>query len=254
MSFKNERIWIIGASSGIGKSLAQYLHREGANLILSARGEDKLKALNESIGGKHIISPFDVSDYEQVERAVADAMSHTAPLDRIICLAGIYEPAAIKDMDIAMAHKIVMVNLGGMMNMTHAVMPHLRKQGHGQLALCGSVAGFTGLPNGQPYSAAKAGVMNFTQSLRAETDPSIDIKLISPGFVETPMTDKNSFKMPMKITPEEAAENIAKGLLNPAFELHFPKPFTLSVKFLAILPTFIKMKLLRAMYKKQQER
>ena len=119
-----------------------------------------------------------------------------------------------------------------------ASLPILRSQGYGQLVLCGSVAGYRGLPNGQPYSATKAALINLAESLRAE-ERVLDIKVINPGFVRTALTDKNTFKMPMRIEPEEAARIIAEKLQTNCFEIHFPKRFTFFAKLIALLPAWL---------------
>lgn len=236
MTFSNDIIWIIGASSGIGEALAQELSNQGATLILSARNEKKLNDLKEKIGEKHQVIPLDVSDITQVEKAAQTALSSVKRLDRVIFMAGIYDPNAIADINIEYAKKIIDVNFMGALYVTKTIMPIFEKQGSGQIALCASVAGKIGLPNGQPYSASKAALINFTESLHAEAPKNIDVKLINPGFVKTPMTSKNDFKMPMVITPEKAAYAITKGLKSNAFEIHFPKKFTYIVKTIAALP------------------
>lgn len=248
-----KRIWIIGASSGIGAALAAELASRGARLILSARREEKLNALNKEIDGGHEVYPLDISDQGAVKKAV-DTLSgkhkeKRVRIDSVILLAGAYAPATIADMDIDKGHKIVDVNFGGFLNVVHYILPVLKAQKNkGQLVLCGSVAGYRGLPKGQPYSATKAAIMNFAESLWVE-EKDLDIKLISPGFVETPMTDKNDFEMPMKIKPAAAAQAIAEGLTKKSFEIHFPKKFTFIMKFLRILPHIMYYPLAKRMLK-----
>jgi short-subunit dehydrogenase len=236
MKFTGEHIWIIGASSGIGEALAKELDAQGATLILSARTEESLNQLNDSLGGKHKVMPLDVGDNDAVEQAAATIRKDIARLDRVIFLAAIYKPANINARDVEFSRNLVTVNLLGALYVTYAVLPIFDAQKTGQMVLCGSVAGYTGLPGGQPYSATKAAIANFTESLYAEVEDYIDVKLISPGFVRTRITDKNDFPMPMRIEPEQAAKAIAKGLRGRAFEIHFPKAFTLAVKFLRLLP------------------
>lgn len=234
--FKGEHIWIIGASSGIGEALATRLAQGGATLILSARREEELQRLNEALGGGHHVMPLDVGDGEATQQIAQQIADKVTKLDRVIFLAAIYKPADIQARDVAFTQQLVQVNLTGAILTTYAVLPIFDTQKSGQIVLCGSVAGYTGLPGGQPYSATKAGVMNFTESLHAEAPSYVDVKLISPGFVRTRITDKNTFKMPMRIEPQQAAEAIAKGLKARAFEIHFPKAFTFMVKFLRFLP------------------
>jgi len=243
MGFKNQTIWIIGASSGIGESLAKCLHEDGANLILSARSHDKLSSLNASLGGKHVVIPFDIGDFTATKTAIQTVKDHTGKIDRIICLAGQYEPSAITDMTDEDILKIIAVNLSGVMHFARCAYHLVRDQSKAQLAFCASVAGYTGLPNAQPYAASKAGLINFVQSLRLEAQNHIDIKLINPGFVRTPLTDKNKFNMPFILEPEDAAKHILKGLESRAFDIHFPKKLTLPLKLISILPDFLKLKI-----------
>lgn len=241
MSFENETIWIIGASSGIGKSLAQKLSSENATLILSARSEDKLKDLNSNLGNKHIVLPFDVSDFDGTKDAFAKVQSKSETIDRIICLAGIYEPSAIKDMTDANITKIISVNLTGIIHFAKHAYDLASKQKKAQIALCASVAGYVGLPNAQPYAASKAGLINFIQSMKMEAPDHVDIKMINPGFVRTPLTGKNEFDMPFIIEPEDAADHIMDGLQSRSFDINFPKKLTLTLKIISVLPNFLKI-------------
>lgn len=241
MAFKNQTIWIIGASSGIGKSLAKTLSEQGASLILSARSEDKLDALNADLNGQHIVLPFDIANFEDTNSAVSHVKNLGKPIDRIICMAGIYEPSAIKDISDENLVKIIAVNMTGIMHFTKCAYNLVEKQTKAQIALCASVIGYIGLPNAQPYAASKAGLINFIQSLRMEADKHIDIKMINPGFVRTPLTDKNEFSMPFILEPEDAAQRILKGLQSNAFDINFPKRLTLALKIISILPDFLKI-------------
>lgn len=230
-SYKGKKIWIIGASSGIGLALAKELHSHNASLILSARSKEKLNDLNNELGEKHVVLPLDVQDHKVMETAAQSIDK----IDSIIYLAAIYDPAPCADLDIQSVHNLIDINLKGAFNLITVALPLLNAQGQGQLALCGSVAGYRGLPNGQPYSATKAAVINLAESLKLE-EPQLDIKVINPGFVRTSLTDKNDFKMPMIIEPEKAAKIIRKELLSRKFEIHFPKKFTIIMKILQILP------------------
>lgn len=240
--FEGKNIWIIGASSGIGHALSKDLSQRGAKLILSARSADKLEALKTELAGDTHVYPVDISNLESLQNALKFVQEKCGHIDSIINLAALYEPASIKDMNIEKARLLVDVNLTGSLNLIHAALPVLKSQSHGQFVLCGSVAGYRGLPNGQPYSATKAAIINLAESLKVE-NPDLDIKLISPGFVRTPLTDKNDFEMPMMIEPEEAAKAIADGLLKKNFEIHFPKKFTILMKLLRLLPNAVYFKI-----------
>ncbi|WP_304619454.1 SDR family NAD(P)-dependent oxidoreductase [Paracoccus sediminilitoris] len=235
-----ERIWIIGASDGIGQALAKAWSARGAHVILSARSREPLEKLAAQLG-RADVQVLDVADRASVQ-AAADAITADGPVDRIVHLAAMYDPGRIADLDPDKAAQIVTVNLTGSFHIAQ-IGPKVLRAG-GQLALTGSVAGYVGLPQGQIYSASKAGVINLAESLRAErTD--LDIRLICPGFVETRLTEKNDFKMPAIIKPEEAAKAIMKGLEGGSFEIHFPHRLTRSLKLIRALPYALSMRLTR---------
>jgi short-subunit dehydrogenase len=246
-SYQDQIIWIIGASSGIGRALAIELAERGANLALSARRHDELETLKAQLGDHHSVFPLDVTDGAMIAQTAEAIVAAQGRLDRVIFMSAAYTPMQLDQLDLTLTKQTIEVNLLGAFNLIHAVLPLLKKQNAGQMALCGSVAGYVGLPDGQPYSATKAAVINLAESLRGECPRSIDIKLISPGFVRTPLTDKNNFPMPMIITPERAAKAIAQGLLTTRFEIHFPKRFTLILKLLEILPYAVKLWITRRM-------
>ena len=237
-TFQNKTVWIIGASSGIGRALAIELSKAGASLALSARRKEELETLNEELGGGHLVVPLDVSDAESVLKAAADIREKEGRIDIVIFLAAVYTPASIDAIEISGgAQNAVNVNLMGAFHTVCAALPIFHEQKSGQIALCGSVAGYRGLPNAQPYSATKAAIINLAESLRAEQAVNnIDVKIINPGFVRTPLTDKNDFDMPLIIEPEEAARAIHKGLTKKSFEIVFPFGMMIAMKFLQAMP------------------
>lgn len=245
MTYNTETVWIIGASSGIGAALARELSAQGATLILSARRKDDLDRLAGELVSPSEVVPLDVADAEAVAQACASFAGRR--IDRVVFLAAVYQPDSLENMELKSAYAQVDVNLKGALNVIHATLPMFKSQGMGQLALCGSVAGYIGLPNGQPYSATKAAVNNLAETLYAEAPAYLDVKLIAPGFVRTPMTDKNDFDMPFRIEPEDAARAIANGLRKKRFEIHFPKRFTLIIKTLQTLPYWLSLRLTRGM-------
>ena len=239
MAFSDEHIWIIGASSGIGEALARELDAQGATLILSSRRKEALSALNKSLAGEHHVISLDVSDANAVKTVTKQIAQSVTRLDRVIFMAAIYNPNNTNESDMAFVKQLVEINLSGAIYTTYACLPVFEKQQQGQLVFCGSVAGYTGLPRGQPYSATKAAIINFAESLYVETPKYIDIKVINPGFVRTRMTDMNDFPMPMRVEPDQAAKAIAKGLHKNAFEIHFPRRFTYLLKLIGSLPYWI---------------
>ena len=187
-------------------------------------------------GSDHIVLPFDASDEKKIKKA-AKSLQKEGKLDRVIFMAGIYEPTACKDMTIDSISNIIDINLKSVFYLVHHVLPIFEERKKGQLVLCASVSGYFGLPNGQPYSASKAGIINLAESLKSEYRKSkIDIKVINPGFVKTRLTAKNNFYMPMLIDAKEAASQIIKGLNKSGLEIYFPKRFILLFKFLRLLP------------------
>lgn len=249
---RGKRYWVIGAGGGIGAALCRELELRGATLILSGRNEEKLRALyDEFDGAPHEILPVDVTD-----AAGLAAAAEKANPDAAVLLSAAYRlpemTGALKPEDNA---HIINVNLTGTFHFVSAVLPVFKKNGGGQIALCASVAGYSGLPTGQPYCATKAGMINLAESLRAEhAGTAIDVKLICPGFVKTELTDGNDFPMPMIIEAEEAGRCIADGLAKKAFEIHFPKRFTLILKFLRILPYCLYLPLAAKMTPKGKKR
>lgn len=230
---KGKKIWIIGASSGIGAALAAELSNRGAALTISARRADLLEEIANPLLRKPVIAPLDVCNSDDIKVI----FEKYGPFDSVIFLAAIYSPGLLEDMNLRQARNMIDINLNGALYVIDAVYPQMRRAGKGQIVLCGSVAGYVGLPNSQPYSLTKAAIMNLAQTLKTEAERyNVDIKLISPGFVRTPLTDKNDFQMPMIVEPEYAAKAIADGLTSKAFEIHFPKKFTWVVKILSMLP------------------
>jgi short-subunit dehydrogenase len=245
---KNKLIWIVGCSSGIGEALARELHNQGAFLILSARNTDKLNTLNNDLNNKHKVLTVDAGD----PNAMMEAGKAIEKLDAVVFLAATYSPHSDTPKPIEFVHDMINVNLGGTFNTVYAVRDMFEKQGHGHIALCGSVAGYRGLPNGQPYCATKAAVINYAESLKIELEPkNIKVQVINPGFVKSPLTDKNEFDMPMIMETEDAAISLAKGLASNRFEINFPWGFTALMKIICALPTCLYFMLARQMRDKQ---
>jgi short-subunit dehydrogenase len=231
--YKDQTIWVIGASEGIGKRLCQDLHRLGAALILSARSTEKLKSLSNELRGCAYHS-LDVSNYDAFNETCHSVFS-TQKIDRIIYLPAYYEPMNLDQLDVQKVRATIDINLTAVFYLVEFIIPHLKKNPKTQLSVCGSVAGYFGLPYAQPYAATKAGVISIMQSLKSE-HPGLDVKLINPGFVKTKLTEKNQFKMPGIITTEAASLHILNGLTKKSFEVHFPKGFTRVLKFINLLP------------------
>ena len=239
MDFNNKRIWILGASSGIGQALARELARRGARLVLSARSVAPLETLADELGQGEVV-PLDISDPESLDAARVEILAG-GTLDTMITTAALYDPGHVDQIARDSARKLVEVNLLGSLWFAQAAPGLLR--GGGQLVIFGSVAGYFGLPKGQLYSASKAAVINLVETLRVEYAPEIDVRLISPGFVKTRLTEKNDFAMPFVMPPEDAARIIADGLAGRRFEIHFPRRLTWGLKLLQHLPYSLSLRL-----------
>lgn len=238
-----ERVWIIGASDGIGAALARAYAARGDRVILSARSTDRLQTLADEMpkGAAEVVG-IDIADADDVAAATLRVKTG-GPVDRVINMAALYDPGQVEEIDLTQAANIVQVNLTGSLLVARAALDVLRPQG--QIALCGSVAGYFGLPQGQIYSATKAGVANLAETLRNEVAGRFDVRLISPGFVDTRLTQKNDFTMPGLLTADRAAAEILQGLDARRFEVHFPRRLTMPLKLLRRLPYALSLPLTR---------
>lgn len=236
--WSGKRVWIIGASSGIGAATARLLRQRGAVLAVSARSAASLHAL-EATADSHSLTvmPLDINDAAAVAQAAQSLHQHWGSIDLVLVTAGIYRPMRAQDIDLAAAHSIVDTNIKGPLNVLAATVPILLAQGAGAIALVSSVAGYSGLPKALAYGPSKAALINLCEGLYYDLHPAgIGVHLISPGFVATPLTADNDFDMPALITAEEAAGEIVRGLERGEFEIHFPKRFSRVLKILRLLP------------------
>ena len=165
---------------------------------------------------------------------------------------GIHDPESEKEFNLDKIKKIMEVNFFGVMNSINSVYSYYNKKKSGQISVISSVAGYRGLPAAGAYCASKSALTSFTESLYFEMKrKNVRVTLISPGFIKTPMTDQNTFSMPMIKSPEFAAEQIYQGLIKKKrFEIHFPKAFTFIMKILRILPNNVYFKIMEKGMKK----
>lgn len=232
VDWSGKRVWLVGASSGIGAALAGELARRGARVALSARSVDRLRAL--AIQGA-LLLPCDATDTTGLAGARASLLAAWGCVDLVIYLAGDYVPMRAADFDLAVAEKVVTVNFNAAMRLAATVLPDLRAGGG--IAFVASVAGYRGLPRALAYGPGKAALIHFAEVLHLDLAPKgIGVWVINPGFVATPLTAKNDFAMPALQTPEQAANATVDGFKSANFEIHFPKRFTRLMKLLAILP------------------
>jgi NAD(P)-dependent dehydrogenase (short-subunit alcohol dehydrogenase family) len=229
------RVWLVGASSGIGRATASALHGRGATVFVSARNTSELDAFAAAHPGAVALG-LDVADRDAVGVA-ATTVLQGGPLDLVLFCAGHYRALRATSFDLAEMKRHQQVNYVGALHLLDAVLPALLRQGHGHLSLVASVAGYRGLPRSLAYGPTKGALINLAETLYLDLhERGIGVSVINPGFVATPLTVANPFPMPALITPEEAARAILRGWASGRFEIHFPRRFTLAMKLLALLP------------------
>ena len=230
--WRGQRVWLIGASSGIGEALAQRLIYLGARVAVTSRQAATLENLHAAY-----VAPADVTDAPALAAAHEAVVAALGGLDVVFINAGTHQPVRAWELEADAAAKLVQVNLIGALNAVALVAPGFAERGSGRIALTASVAGYGGLPTGLVYGATKAALINFAETLYLDLAPKgVAVHVINPGFVKTPLTDKNDFKMPALIPANEAAHAILDGMAAGEFETHFPKRFTRVLKLLNLLP------------------
>jgi short-subunit dehydrogenase len=235
-AWKDRRVWLVGASTGIGAALARALLARGAMVAVSARSAGRLRALVAG-RGKALVLPLDVTKPDDFSGAHARIIKAWGGVDLAVFLAGTYQPTRAWELTVERARAHVEANLMGAYHMLPVVLPDLLARGSGGVALVSSVAGYLGLPNSLCYGPTKAAMINLAEALYLDLAPKgIGVYVINPGFVATPMTAQNEFKMPALMTPEAAAAEIVRGLERGQFEIHFPRRFTSWLKMLRQLP------------------
>ncbi|QZA79623.1 SDR family NAD(P)-dependent oxidoreductase [Deefgea piscis] len=231
-----QRVWLIGASSGIGAALAQHALAAGASVILSARRQPQLEQVAQQ-HAKALILPFDVLDTAAWQSSYGQIVAQLGGVDLIVFCAADYRPERSWDVNPAIAAQTLQTNLGSVYSGLATILPELIARGSGGIGLIASVAGFMGLPNASVYGPTKAAMINLAEILYGDLHPKgLNVYLINPGFVKTHLTAKNDFTMPALQTPEQAASAIWHGISAGKFEIHFPWRFTQILKLLQLLP------------------
>ena len=234
--WQGRRVWIVGASSGIGAALAADLDARGARLALSARSAGRLRDVAEGMRDVMLL-PLDVTDAGAFTPAMMQILDAWGGLDLVILNAGTYTPLRAWDLTTDTARQTVHTNLLGVMDGVAAVVPQMLRQQGGAIAIVGSVAGYRGLPRALAYGPSKAALINFAETLYLDLAPEgVSVFIINPGFVATPLSAQNDFDMPALISAEDAARRIVRGFAGGAFEIHFPQRFTRVMKLLRWLP------------------
>ena len=232
---KDGAVWITGASEGIGEAVALHMAKAGFTVYASARSQDKLETLAGSFegGGKIIGLPLDVTDRKASQRCVNKIVKEAGALSVCILNAGSFKPVRGFDLNFENFEFTLDVNVHGVLNGLIPAVEAFKEAGQGQVAIVSSVAGYGGLPKNASYGLSKAGLINFAESLKFDFDKmNIKIQIVTPGFIDTPLTKKNDFPMPFLMPVEKAAERIVDGLKSNSFEITFPRRFTYMLKFI----------------------
>jgi NAD(P)-dependent dehydrogenase (short-subunit alcohol dehydrogenase family) len=230
--------WITGAGKGIGRSLALNLVQRGYVVAVSARSKEDLDTLaNEARAGRIVANPLDVTDEKAVDATAARVIEDFGGLDLVVLNAGTHSELTAAHFHMAEFNRVMGTNLTGTANCLAALLPRMRAAKRGRIAVVSSVAGYRGLPTAGAYNASKAALIALCEALKPELEGSgVELSLVNPGFVDTPLTRRNKFAMPFLMEPDAAAEKIADGLERGKFEIVFPWQMTVLMKLLRILP------------------
>lgn len=235
-NFSGKRYWIVGASAGLGRAFALELSKTGAEVVLSARSEDELKALADECPGKASVVPVDIASSE----SVATAAKAAGDIDGLVFLAGVYWPMSAREFDGEKAAQMLDINLTGAARVLGRVVPAMVERGNGHIVLTGSLSGFRGLPGAVGYGASKAGIMSLAETMYADLKGSgVDVQLVNPGFVKTRLTEKNDFTMPFIMEPEAAAREVLHHMQGDSFAHNFPTFFSLFFRASQFLPDWL---------------
>jgi len=236
MSENQKKIWITGASSGIGKALAEKFAAEGWKVAASARRKEILDKMSEH---ENIFSyPLDVTNQDQIKNSFEKIIEDFNGLDLCVFSSGTYDPKLEQEINVKQNKFVMETNFFGVLYCIKAVESYFKNKKDGHISIVSSIAAYRGLPNSSGYGPSKAALTNLTESLYFDFKKyNVRISLVSPGFIKTPLTDKNEFSMPFIKSPEFAAEKMFNGLTkSKAFEIHFPKALTILLKIFRVLP------------------
>lgn len=243
-------IWVVGASTGIGASLVKALDDKHAQIFVSARNLKNVTTLFPNSAARIIPVEMDMIDESAVAAAIDKIKSHTSNLDTVIINAGTCEYIDSVSIDVESVKRVMNTNFFGALNVINASLPLIRETKNistqaPQLVVVSSSVTYQALPRAGAYGASKAAIRYMVECLKLDLQyEGIDIRVVSPGFVKTPLTDKNDFPMPFRISADNAAKRIVKGMRRKAFDIHFPKRFTFILKIMSCLPDSLRFKLI----------
>ena len=231
-----KRYWLVGASEGLGRALAHQLSRAGVEVIVSARDAARLEEVVAELPGPASAVPVDVSDGASVAKAAAEI----GPVDGMIYLAGAYWPMPATQWDTKQAEIMVEVNFTGALRVLGEVIPGMVERGAGHVVLTGSLSAFRGLPGTVGYSSSKAALASLAETLRFDLKGTgVKVQTANPGFIRTRLTEKNDFKMPFILEPEDAAQAMFDHMQTDRFKKSFPRLFSLFFRASQLMPDWL---------------
>lgn len=234
--WQGKRYWLVGASDGLGAALAQVMSRAGAEVIVSARSEDKLAKIVEGLSGKGSYQAMDLADGDSV-KAAAKAVGD---IDGVVLLAGVYWPFGAKDWNADQAIAMADVNFTGFVRVLGQVVPKFVEKDAGHIVVTSSLTGFRGLPGSIGYTASKAATMSLAECMYADLRKTgVRVQVANPGFIKTQLTEKNDFKMPFIMETETAAREVFEHMNDTAFKKSFPYLFSLVFRGSQFLPDWL---------------
>ena len=234
--WSGKRYWLVGASEGLGREVALKMSRAGAELIVSARSEERLQELVAELPGRATYVPIDIADRASVEAAAKEV----GRIDGVVFLAGVYWPVPATEWDAEKVEAMFDVNLTGAARVLGQVVPQFVERNAGHIVLTGSLSAYRGLPGAIGYSASKAGLFSLAESLHGDLRKTeICVQIIHPGFIRTRLTDKNDFRMPAIMEPEDAARVFFERMNGDRFSSHFPFGFGMIFRLSQLLPDWL---------------
>jgi len=236
VTWTGKRYWLVGASDGLGAALAEMISRAGAEVILSARSEDALNEVAARMPGKARVQTMDISDDESV-KAAADAIGE---VDGVVLLAGVYWPFSATNWDADQATAMADINFTGFVRVLGQVVPNFVEKDAGHIVVTSSLTGFRGLPGSIGYTASKAATMSLAECMYADLrNTGVKVQVCNPGFIKTRLTDKNDFKMPFIMEPQQAAREMFEHMNTDTFKKSFPGFFSLLFRGSQFLPDWL---------------
>jgi NADP-dependent 3-hydroxy acid dehydrogenase YdfG len=234
--WRGKRYWLVGASDGLGAALAQVMSRAGAEVVVSARSEEKLDAVVKGLSGKASYQVMDIADDHSVKQA-AEAVGD---VDGVVLLAGVYWPFGAKDWNADQATAMADINFTGFIRVLGQVVPRFVAKDAGHIVITSSLTGFRGLPRSIGYTASKAATMSLAECMYADLRKTgVRVQVANPGFIKTQLTAKNDFNMPFIMEADTAAHEMFDHMNSETFKKSFPHFFSLLFRGSQFLPDWL---------------